>query len=48
MLQSSATDSGDANKVGTATITLNIKNQLEFSSATLTACVEEGATSGVL
>lgn len=44
----SATEGGDAAKVGTATVTLSIKNKLEFSSATLTGCVAEGATAGKL
>ena len=44
----SATEDADAAKVGTATVTLNIKNKLEFSSATLTGCVVEGATAGKL
>jgi len=32
--------------VGTATLTLSIKNKLEFSSAALTACLTDGAAAG--
>ena len=46
MFYFSAEEDGDAAKVGTATITLSIKNKLEFSSKDLAACVLEGATGG--
>jgi len=33
----------DNTEVGTATITLNIQNKLEFATATLTGCVVTGS-----
>ena len=41
-----ATGSGVPEEVGTATITLNIQNQLEFVNTSPTGCIQEGATTG--
>jgi len=45
-IHSSATEGGDPSKVGTATVTVNIKNVLEFSPSTPTACIADGSTAG--
>ncbi|KAH3755541.1 hypothetical protein DPMN_190237 [Dreissena polymorpha] len=43
-----AVDSASTKKTATVTVTLSVKNMLEFSAATYAACFNEGATAGTV